>query len=190
MRAVIFITLTILFVLSMSCRPAAAPVSVSNKPVSINDVPQTNVPLPPSKPLVEMNWELAAGGDQKLKDLAGKVVVLDFWATYCPPCREQIPHLNALLAKHGGENLAIVGLNVGGEEDRPKIAAFLKETKMDYPIAYPEGELTRFIFSEREDIPQTLILDRKGKIVKKAVGFSPQIGRDIDSAVDQALEMK
>ncbi len=190
MRLVIFNFFIVSLLLVAACRPAAPPLSVSNRPVSINEVPQTNVPLPPSKPLVEMNWELAAGGDQKLKDLAGKVVILDFWATYCPPCREQIPHLNALLAKHGGENLAIVGLNVGGEEDRPKIAAFIKETKMDYPIAYPEDELTRFIFSERDDIPQTLILDRKGKIVKKAVGFSPQIGRDIDAAVDQALDMK
>lgn len=190
MRVSILSILTILFAVSIGCRPAAAPVSVSNRPVSINEVPQTNIPLPPSKPVVEMTWELSSGGDQKVKDLAGKVVVLDFWATYCPPCREQIPHLNALLAKHGGENLAVVGLNVGGEEDRPRIAGFIKDTKMDYPIAYPEAELTRFIFSERDDIPQTLILDRRGKIVKKFVGFSPQIGSEIDAAVEQALEIK
>ncbi len=140
--------------------------------------------------MVEMNWELADGGDQKLKDLAGKVVILDFWATFCPPCRDEIPHLNALLAKHGTDNLAIIGLNVGGEEDRPKIAGFIKDTKMDYPIAYPEAELTRFIFSERDDIPQTLILDRNGKIFKKIVGFSPEIGRDLDAAVEQALAIK
>ncbi len=190
MRSVTFCIISILLAASMGCRPSAAPVAVSNKPVSINDIPQKNVPLPPSKPLVEMTWELASGGDQKLKDLGGKVVILDFWATYCPPCRDEIPHLNALIAKHGAESLAVVGLNVGGEEDRPKIPAFVKETPMDYPIAYPEDELTKFIFSERDDIPQTLILDRNGKVVKKIIGFSPQIALDLDSAVEQALAAK
>ena len=190
MRTVIFCILTFVLCLAAACLPAAKPVLVSNKPVSINEVPQTNVPLPPSKPLVEMSWTLAGGGDQKLKDLAGKVVILDFWATNCPPCRAEIPHLNSILAKHGTENVAIVGLNVGGEEDKPLIAGFVKETKPDYPIAFPEDELIRFIFAERDDIPQTLILDRNGKIVKKIVGFNQQIGRELDAAVELAVAPK
>ncbi|MBK8305468.1 MAG: TlpA family protein disulfide reductase [Chloracidobacterium sp.] len=79
--------------------------------------------------------------------------LFDFWATYCPPCIVEIPHLNSLLAKHGAENLVIVGLNVGGAEDLPKIPAFVAKTKLDYPIALPENELSRFIFSDRDDIP-------------------------------------
>ena len=187
MRAAIFLLLTLVFCLATACRPAAAPVLVSNRPISINEVPQTNIPLPPTKPLTEMSWILAGGGEQQLKDLAGKVVILDFWATNCPPCRAEIPHLNSLLAKHGADNLAIVGLNVGGDEDRPLIPGFIKETKLDYPIAFPEDELTRFIFSERDDIPQTLILDRNGKIVKKIIGYNLLIGRELDAAVEQTL---
>jgi len=137
-----------------------------------------------------MTWTDADQRVQKLSDLSGKAVILDFWATYCPPCREEIAHLNSLLAKYGAENLHIVGLNVGGEEDRPAIPAFVKNTKLDYPIAFPEEELTRVIFAERDDIPQTAVFDRKGAMIAKIVGFSPTIQKQLDAAVEQAVETK
>lgn len=134
-----------------------------------------------------MSWTDAEQRVQKLSDLAGKAVILDFWATYCAPCREEIPHLNSLLAKHGSDNLHIVGLNVGGAEDQPRIPIFIKNTKIDYPIAFPEDELTRFIFGERSDIPQTAVFDRKGTMITKIIGFSPAIQRELDAAVEQAI---
>jgi len=183
-----FCLFTFAFFLSSACRPAAAPVTVSNRPVSINDRPTTNVPMPPSKPMAEMSWTTAEDKVQKLGDLKGKAVILDFWATYCPPCIEEIPHLNSLLAKHGAENLVIVGLNVGGAEDLPKIPAFTAKTKLNYPIAFPENELSRFIFSDRSDIPQTLIIGRNGKIIKKIIGFNAAVQIELDAAVEEALK--
>jgi thiol-disulfide isomerase/thioredoxin len=184
MRATIFAIL-VPFLLA-GCRPSAAPVAISEKPVSINDVQQTNVPLPPSKPLAEMNWSFENDRVQTLGSLAGKAVILDFWATYCEPCKQEIPHLNTLAQKYG-DQLEVVGLNVGGEEDRPKIPNFIEQTKMAYPFGFPEDELTRFVFSENSAIPQTLVFDRSGKIVKKFVGFNPRIASEIDAAVELAL---
>jgi len=135
-----------------------------------------------------MSWTDSEQRVQKLGDLTGKAVILDFWATYCPPCREEIPHLNALLAKHGNDNLHIVGLNVGGAEDLPRIPDFVKNTKIDYPIAFPEDELTQFIFATRSDIPQTAVFDRKGAMIAKFVGFSPAIQQELDAAVEQAVK--
>src|SRR5213080_4555975 len=155
MRAVFFCLFTFSFLLSSACRPAAPPVSVSNTPVSINDRPTTNLPMPPSKSMEEMSWKKVGGGQERLKSLQGKAVILDFWATFCPPCVEEIPHLNSLQAKYGVENLQIVGLNVGGEDDRPLIADFAAKLKIAYPIAIPDDELSRFIFATRDDIPQT-----------------------------------
>ena len=129
---------------------------------------------------------LTKTNNQRTK-LSGKAVILDFWATYCPPCREEIPHLNSLLAKYGADNLQIVGLNVGGAEDLPRIPEFVKNTKIDYPIAFPEDELTHFVFGTRDDIPQTAVFDRKGKMITKIVGFSPAIQKELDAAVEQAL---
>jgi thiol-disulfide isomerase/thioredoxin len=181
MRAGLFCLLTVYLLLFYNCRSAAPPVSVSNKPVSIND-------QPPSKPFAEMSWTDDAGRVQKLGDLKGKAIILDFWATYCAPCREEIPHLNSLLAKHGAENLAVIGLNVGGEEDRPEIPNFTAKTKIDYPIAYPENDLTRYIFAARSDIPQTAVFDRNGALITKIVGFSPVIQKELDAAVEFAVK--
>jgi thiol-disulfide isomerase/thioredoxin len=189
MKPFVFFLVISLTALS-GCRPAAAPVTVSNRPVSINDVPQTNVPMPPSKPIGEMTWKGFDGKDQKLKDLQGKVVILDFWATYCPPCIEEIPHLNALQAKYGVENLQIVGMHVGGDEDRPKVPEFVERLRISYPLAEPEDALTKFIFSTRSDIPQTAIFDRRGVMVKKIVGFSDEIKKDLDTTVEMAINSR
>src|SRR3954447_5130859 len=75
--------------LCAACRPAAAPDSISNNPVSVNEVPVANQPLPPAKPVEEMTWAVIdsktnlEGNINKLRDFQGKAVVLDFWATNC-----------------------------------------------------------------------------------------------------------
>ena len=135
-----------------------------------------------------MSWTDSDSRVQKLSDLAGKAVILDFWATYCGPCKEEIPHLNSLLAKYGSENLRIVGLNVGGEEDRGEIPKFIQTTKIEYPIAAPEDELSRFIFAQNDAIPQTAVFDRKGTMITKIIGFSPSIQKELDAAVEKALK--
>jgi thiol-disulfide isomerase/thioredoxin len=168
------------------CRPAAAPVTVSNQPVS----PNGRSGFQPTKPVSELTWTTEDQRVQKVSDLQGKAVILDFWATYCGPCREEIPHLNSLLAKHGPENLVIVGLNVGGQEDRPKIPQFIKDTKIDYAIAFPEEQLSNYIFAERDDIPQTAVFDRSGNLVTKIIGFNPAIQLQLDAAVEKALASK
>lgn len=190
MRGVIICPIAIALCLITSCRPAAAPVSISNRPASINDRPTTNVPMPPSKPIGEMTWTDEKGVVTRVADLKGKALVLDFWATYCPPCKQEIPHLNSLIKRYGADNLVIIGLNVGGDEDKPEIPKFVAETKLDYPIAFPEDALTKFVFASDDSIPQTLIIDRNGQIVKKVIGFSDRIKLDLDAAVNTAIQTK
>lgn len=175
-----------IFVFLAACRPAAAPVSVGNKPVSINDVPLKDSQARPTKPIPEMSWTGFEGNIQKVKDYRGKAVILDFWATYCPPCIEEIPHLKALQAKYG-DDLQVIGLHVGGEEDRPKVPEFVERLRIDYPLAYPEEALTSFVFGRDTAIPQTAIFDREGRLVKKITGFNDQIRAELDQAVEQAV---
>jgi thiol-disulfide isomerase/thioredoxin len=132
----------------------------------------------------------ADGSVDTLKDLKGKVVVLDFWATYCPPCIEEIPHLNALQAKYGAENLEIVGLHVGGPDDRPRVPAFLEKVKINYSLATPEEAMVAFVFSETDLIPQTLVLDRSGNLAKKFVGFDENVKKDLDKMIELTINKK
>lgn len=183
----IVFTLILLTSLLTGCRPAAAPVSVGNKPISVNGVPAKDAPSQPLKPVGEMSWTGFTGNVNKLKDFKGKVVILDFWATYCPPCIEEIPHLKELQAKYGAENLRVIGLHVGGEEDKPKVPAFVEKLQIDYDLAYPEDNLTSFVFGQDTAIPQTAIFDRKGVMVKKIAGFNDQIKQELDEAVAKAI---
>ena len=193
MKLFYLLPFTFYLLLAVSCKPAAAPVSVSEKPVSINNVPTTNLPLPPNKNLAEMSWTKfdgatnADGDRQKIGDLKGKVVILDFWATYCPPCLEEIPHLNDLQAKYKANGLEIIGLHVGGEEDRPKVPDFAEKLKINYALATPESDLENLIFYSSASIPQTLVLDREGKLVERFIGYDLKVKNDLDKAVEKAL---
>ena len=170
-----------------ACKPAAAPVSISNKPVSINDIP-TNVPMPPTKNVENMGWTKADGAHETLGAMKGKVIILDFWATYCPPCLEEIPHLVELQNKHGAQGLQIIGLHTGGVEDRPKVPAFVEKLKMNYVLAYPEDALADTLLQNDDRIPQTFVFDRTGKLVKGFVGFDAKIKEDLDKTIQATLK--
>lgn len=187
MRFLYFCLLIFTFLLATACRPAAAPVSVANRPSSINDVPLTNQPMPPLKNVENLGWTTFDGQKQTLGDLKGKVVILDFWATYCPPCIEEIPHLRELQSKYG-EDLRVIGLHVGGDEDKPKVPAFVEKLKIDYTLAYPEDDLTRTLLGNDNTIPQTAVFGRDGKLVTKLVGFDNIVKMQLDEAVETALK--
>lgn len=186
MRVFNFCLVTFAFCLIAACRPAAAPVSISNKPVSINNIPQTNLPLPVLRNTENLGWKSFAGENVKLADLKGKVVVLDFWATYCPPCLEEIPHLNDLQTKYG-ENLKVVGLHIGGEEDQVRVPEFVERLKINYSLAYPQDELSNALMGADNSIPQTFVFDKNGKLVKKLVGFDNFVKADLDTAIELAI---
>lgn len=189
MKPFYFLLFAFYFLLLTACQPSAAPVSVSNKPVSINNVPTTNAPLPPIKNIETMSWTHFEGKKETLNDLKGKVVVLDFWATYCPPCIEEIPHLVSLQDKYGADGLQIIGMHIGGEEDRPKVPAFIEKLKLNnYPIATPEDALTDALMKNDSRIPQTFIFDRNGRYIKGFVGFDKQIKAEMDETIEGALK--
>ena len=128
------------------------------------------------------------GEDQKIGDLKGKVVILDFWATYCPPCLEEIPHLNELQTKYKEKGFEVIGLHVGGEEDRPRVPDFAKKLSINYTLASPEDALVGFVFQNDSAIPQTIVLDREGKLVERFVGYDLKIKNDLEKAIEKALE--
>ncbi len=123
----------------------------------------------------------------KAADYKGKVLVLDFWATYCPPCREEVPHLIALQKRYGAQGLNVVGLNVGGDEDRPKVAGFVQQFGISYQLGYPDDELSAAVFSQTDAIPQTYVFDRNGRLVKRFVGFDSAAATALDNAIQTAL---
>jgi thiol-disulfide isomerase/thioredoxin len=160
--------------------------------------PRTNLPMPPvaSSHGAEAGaapagaWTQADGRRVRLEDLRGQVVVLDFWATYCPPCREEIPHLVKLQKQHGPQGLKVVGLNVGGEEDQPKVPEFVKLYGIQYQLADPDPETVRLFLAQDDSIPQTFVLDRQGRLVRHFVGYDSEVASELEAAIAQALAEK
>ena len=98
----------------------------------------------------------------RLADLRGKVVLLNFWATWCPPCKAEMPDLNALHEKYGAsQDIAVVGVNV--EEEAATVKQFVEQHKLAFPILLdPESRVTQ-LFGVRP-LPTTFIIDREGFI--------------------------
>lgn len=153
-------------------------------------MPRTSVPAGPPKPTEKLAWENFDGGSKNIGDFRGKVLVLDFWATYCPPCIDEIPHLRELQGKYEKRGFQVVGLHVGGDEDRPNVPAFKDRLSIDYPLATPEDALVYQLLGEDSRIPQTLIFDRTGKLVKQLVSYGPEIKKELDQAVEKAVNSK
>ncbi len=101
-------------------------------------------------------------------DFKGKVVVIDFWATWCPPCREEIPGYVELQKKYGKDGLVIIGVSL--DQKGPEVVkSFMAKMGINYPIVMADEE-TPAAFGGVEAIPTTFIIDRAGMIRDRKVG--------------------
>ena len=114
--------------------------------------------------------------------------MLDFYATWCEPCRAETPALVRLQNEYGPRGLQVIGLNVGGDEDREQVPAYAKEFNIQYPLAYPDDDLVTKYLSDNESIPQSFVFDRDGKLLKRFVGYSSRSGLELDMVVKTAVE--
>ena len=107
------------------------------------------------------------GGSVDLKQFDGSVRVVDFWATWCPPCREAIPHLNEIHRKYKDQGVNVLGLSV---DDNPKVlAAFDEEVHIEYASMMSSRQAEE-AFGGVAGLPSTFILDRQGRVYKSYVG--------------------
>jgi thiol-disulfide isomerase/thioredoxin len=137
------------------------------------------------------------GGAFKLSDFRGKVLVVDFWATYCPPCVRQVPQLAELSKKYRDKGLEIVGVTSDDEADQDKVVEFLKKAGADYMVGYDNQWLSSAFLrgTENEDgttpIPQLFVISRDGRVVEHMVGESPQRGIEyLEQVVSQQLSSR
>jgi thiol-disulfide isomerase/thioredoxin len=129
------------------------------------------------------------GNGFSLSDYEGKVVVLNVWATWCGPCRREIPDFIAMNADYKGRDLAIIGVTMEDERNTSEsVNNFVKGYKVDYRIAWVELEAYKALLQPGYQIPQTYILDRQGRQLYKFVGYAA--ADRVRSIIDQALEAK
>ena len=166
-------------------------ISNTNTPV-IAGPPGTAFPQPPLNggSLLNMGWAHDGGRRSVFSEYKGKVLVLDFYATWCGPCRDSVPHLIGLQKKYEQQGLTVVGLNVGGPGDEEEVPAFAKRFGIQYTLATPDEDLVTLLLAGQDAIPQTFVFDRQGQLVDRLIGFGPGSGERFDEAVETAFKSK
>lgn len=121
----------------------------------------------------------------KLSDFKGKVIYLDFWASWCIPCRKSFPWMNDLQKRYGNKGFKIIAINLDQESD--KVKAFLEKIPANFTIAYdPEG-ITAKTFKVK-GMPSSYLIDRTGKIVFSHIGFREKEVPVMEQKIKQLLK--
>jgi thiol-disulfide isomerase/thioredoxin len=122
------------------------------------------------------------GANWSLSGQAGNVVVIDFWATWCGPCRMTIPHLIEMQKSYGGRGVSIVGISLD-QNGRTAVEPFVSQAGINYPILLDPQSRYADLFGGVEGIPTFFLIDRNGRIAARQVGAGPK------EALAQAIEM-
>lgn len=121
------------------------------------------------RPVPDLAFQNGSGDEMSLSDFRGKVVVLNIWATWCPPCREEMPTLDALQDELGGDRFEVVALSV--DQAGPQVVRdFYAEIEIEQLALYIDSSMQAMVDLGVRGIPTTLVLDRNGREIARLVG--------------------
>lgn len=132
---------------------------------------------------VDITLKDLSGVEQSLSALKGRIVILNFWATYCVPCRKEMPDLAAIQNEFGALGVQVVGVNVDELKDQKSVVQFVRETKVNFPI-WVGGSAEHMVrFGLGTALPGTVVIGRDGKIVKIISGIvdQPLLRKEIEA---------
>ncbi len=126
--------------------------------------------LRPAKKIAAKEFSLPAPQRTtvRLRDFKGKVLFLNFWATWCPPCREEMPAMERLYQRHKEKGFVVLALSVDSDGERVVIP-FLRENKLTFPVAYDHKMEVARLYEVR-GLPSTFLINRAGEVVAIALG--------------------
>lgn len=175
------LALTALALIAGACNSASPP-----QPIPTGMITQRQVLTQQNQKAISgaMNVPIARldGTSFKLSDYKGKVLVVDFWATYCPPCVKQAPQLAELSKRYRDKGVEVIGLTSDEKTDQQKVEDFIKRVGINYNIGYASSWVSNAFLKGTEDdtgappIPQLFVLSRDGRVIEHMIGDSPQRG--------------
>lgn len=128
----------------------------------------------------------ASGNKIKLSDFRGKVVMLEFWATWCPPCIESIPAMKTVHEKYKDKGFVLLGISVDrGNNAATKVSSFIKENGVSYPVFLDDGNLSSTY--DANSIPMSFIIDKNGHIAVRHTGFISDMVGTLSQEIEALL---
>ena len=140
----------------------------------------------------ESELQALNGAPIKLSNYDGKVLLVNLWATWCRPCRVETPELVNLYKENRGRGLEIVGLSTEDPEDSAeKVRQFVQDFEVNYRIGWATPEVALTLMQGRDAIPQSFVIGRDGRVLKRFVGFNPSSTPPLlKAAIEEALNGK
>jgi cytochrome c biogenesis protein CcmG/thiol:disulfide interchange protein DsbE len=161
--------------------PAPAPAVTAAPPA-----PPELTDLPPEVSVAPLKD--AKGASFKLADFFGKVAVVNLWATWCGPCRREIPELVTLYKEFHSRGVEMIGLSTENPDaSAEKVRKFIQDFQIDYRIGWAPGQVAATLMQGHDAIPQIFVISRDGRILKRFVGFSPAYSAELKQALEDAL---
>jgi glutathione peroxidase-family protein len=170
-----------------SCNSNDPPVSKTPGTAPAGNEATARPPLPAGALETEMKG--VNGESIKLSNYSGKVLLVNLWATWCGPCRNEIPELVRLHKEYQSRGVEMVGLTTEDPiQSAESVQEFVRVFKMDYQVGWAPREVAIALMQGRGSIPQSLIVTRDGRIRKRFVGFHPQQTPPLlKQAIEEAL---
>ena len=126
-------------------------------------------------------------GNVKLSDYKGKTVYLDFWASWCGPCKQSFPWMNDMQTRYGAKGLRVVGINVDQKTDDAK--AFLKDTPASFDVAFDQGGKNPKTYAIK-GMPTSVLIGPDGKVLSIHGGFKDEQRPELEQQIKHALHLK
>lgn len=149
-----------------------------------SEPPNTALASPQREQATPFSLKDLNGKTVTLADYKGRVVFLDFWATWCPPCRASVPAVESLHKAMAGKDVQILGMNL--DEDLRDVPAFVKKKGITYPVLLA-GESDVSEHYNLRGIPHFILIDRSGRVAEQWVGFAPGMDDQWRRAIQRLL---
>ncbi len=140
--------------------------------------------------VLEAENRAASGAPIKLGNYSGKVLLVNLWATWCGPCRMETPELVRLHKEYQSRGVEMIGLSTENPDASARsVSDFVREFNVDYQIGWAKPEVAQIMMQGRTSIPQSFIIARDGRVIRRFIGFNPETTpTQLKEALEQALK--
>ena len=127
-------------------------------------------------------------GDQvTLSQYKGSVVVVSFWATWCGPCKEEMPHLEAMYKAKKDEGLQVLSISTDDARSASKVKPYIKKNGYTFPVLLDKDSSVIGTYNPAKTLPYTVVVDRQGNVAKVHTGYNPGDEKELAKLVDELL---